>query len=184
MLAAVTIEEVRVSAIVPFTTSARPNLDTASTIVTTRTAVFRRNGPNCPLGPPSVTKHPLWIRSGLPSHKSWFMVSAAEPSAPGAAAPSSDLDWLRIDASRAGAIIITGNRKTGSASPPGFLPLIWGASSRSGLPKLSATGRAQFFKFLMMHAVMRVSGVLEAVAVRRPPPQRSLVGVLEARTRL
>src|SRR5258708_31909433 len=27
-------------------------------------------------------------------------------------------------------------------------------------------------------------GILEAAAVRRPPPQRSLVGVLEARTRL
>src|SRR5258708_4099509 len=29
-----------------------------------------------------------------------------------------------------------------------------------------------------------VSGILEAAAVRRPPPQRNLVGVLEARTRL
>ena len=144
MLAAVTIEEVRVSAIVPFTTSARPNLDTASTIVTTRTAVFRRNGPNCPLGPPSVTKHPLWIRSGLPSPKSWFMVSAAKPSAPGAAAPSSDLDWLRIDASRAGAIIITGNRKRGAHRLLAFCREYGEHSADQGYPNRARQGGLGF----------------------------------------
>jgi hypothetical protein len=62
--AAATIEEVRVCAIGPLTTSARPDPDTVSTIVTTRTAVFRRNGPKCPLGLRSVTKHPLCFSIG------------------------------------------------------------------------------------------------------------------------
>ena len=62
--AAATIEEVRVCAIGPLTTSARPDRDTASTIVITRTAGFRKNGPKCPLGLRSVTKHPRCISIG------------------------------------------------------------------------------------------------------------------------
>src|SRR6516165_7354614 len=63
--AASPIEEIRATVIVLMTTSARPNLDTASTFVTTRSAIFRRSGPNCPLGPHSVTKQPLSDRPSI-----------------------------------------------------------------------------------------------------------------------